>query len=95
VHYKAGGHDQVLKVDEHSGPGAGPDHQSALAEAVDHLKPGDQFNLKIGRDSDRHEVAELNDKTDNFKAVVHDTGQVEKNAQPPGPPKDHSQAVGR
>jgi hypothetical protein len=95
VHYKAGGHDQVLKVDEHSGPGSGPDKQSALAEAVDHLKPGDSFSLKIGREAGQHEVAELTDKTDNFKAVVHDTGQVEKNAQPAVPPKDHTPAVGR
>jgi hypothetical protein len=95
VHYKAGGHDQVLKVAEHTGPGSGPEKQSALAEAIDHLKPGDSFSLKIGREAGQHEVAELTDKTDNFKAVVHDTGAIEKNAQPAAPSKDHTPAVGR
>ena len=76
VHYKAGSHEQVLRVDEKSPDG------KAVAEALDHIKPGDQMSIKIGRDENRKESIEINDKTSGFNAIVHD-GKAEENKQIP------------
>ena len=76
VHYKAGSHEQVLRIDEKSPDG------KALAEALDHIKAGDQMSIKIGRDENRKESIEINDKTSGFNAIVHD-GKAEENKQIP------------
>ena len=85
VHYKLGSHPEVIKVDE----------QSPLAEAVDHLKPGDKFDMKINREADKHEALVLEDKRDHFQTVLRDTGVVEKGIAPSTPAPDHSRSAGR
>ncbi len=85
VHYKAGGHEQVIKLDEKA-PGNAPGQKNPLVEAVDHLKPGDSFDIKISRDANKNEIALVNDKTDNFKAIVHDNGKIEQSIQAPTAP---------
>jgi hypothetical protein len=87
VHYKAGSHEQVIKIDEKA-PGNAPGQKNPLVEAVDHLKPGDNFDIKISRDANKNEIALVNDKTDNFKAIVHDNGKIEQSIEAksaPGP----------
>ena len=75
VHYTTGGHDQVVSIDESKNPG--------LVEAVDHLKPGDQFDMKIAKDGAEHEVAQIHDKSDGHEFKVHDNGQLEEKIESP------------
>jgi hypothetical protein len=75
VHYTTGGHDQVVSIDESKNPG--------LVEAVDHLKPGDQFDMKIAKDGAEHEVAQIHDKSDGHEFKVHDNGQLEEKIEGP------------
>jgi hypothetical protein len=70
MHFKAGGHEQVLAVDEKSPSG------KALAEALDHIAPGDQMTMKIGHDDKRNETIEIADKTSGFTGHVQD-GKLE------------------
>jgi hypothetical protein len=74
IHYRAGTHEQVLSFDENSAPG------KAIANAVDHFKPGDRMELKLSHGEGGHEVADLANKTSGLNVRVHDTGQVEKSA---------------
>jgi hypothetical protein len=85
VHYKAGAHEQVIKIPE-NGPEHAPGQKNPLVEAVDHLKPGDSFDMRISRDANKNEIALVNDKTDNFKAIVHDNGKIEQSVQAPTTP---------
>jgi hypothetical protein len=78
LQYKVGGHEELISVPEDSGAGTGPSRRSAISEALDELKPGDRFDMKISRDANNHEVTEITDKTENFQVKVHDTGQIEK-----------------
>jgi hypothetical protein len=75
IHYKTGGHDRVVSIDENKNP--------ALVEAVDHLKPGDQFDMKIAKDGAEHEVAQIHDKSDGHEFKVHDNGQLEEKIESP------------
>jgi hypothetical protein len=72
VHFKAGSHEQVLSVDEHS-PGG-----KALAETLDQLHPGDQMSMKISQDEAKNEVVEVASKTHDIDVKVHQAGDVEK-----------------
>jgi hypothetical protein len=72
VHFKAGSHEQVLSVDEHS-PGG-----KALGETLDQLHPGDQMSMKISQDQNKQEVVEVASKTQGLDVKVHEAGEVEK-----------------
>jgi hypothetical protein len=70
LHYKSGSHPQILSVDEKAEPG--------ISDAIQHLKEGEQFGMKIGKDAQQHEVAEVIDKADGSDVKVHDDGVIEK-----------------
>jgi hypothetical protein len=77
VHFKAGAHEQVLAVDEKSPSG------KAVAEALDHIKPGEEMTMKIGHDQRRNDTIEIADKTSGFTAHVQD-GKLDAGQNMPG-----------
>jgi hypothetical protein len=78
VHYKAGGHDQVMSVDEKS------DEGKAVSKALDHLKPGDKFEVDLKRDANKNEIAKVIDKSDGFQVAVNEKGAPAQEVQSPG-----------
>jgi len=78
VHYKAGGRDQVMSVDENS------DEGKAVSKALDHLKPGDKFEVDLKRDANKNEIAKVIDKSDGFQVAVNEKGAPAQEVQSQG-----------
>jgi hypothetical protein len=78
VHYKAGGREQVMSVAENSEEG------KAVSKALDHLKPGDKFEVDLKRDANKNEIAKVIDKSDGFQVAVNEKGAPAQEVQSPG-----------
>ena len=79
VHYKAGGHEQVMSVAENS------DEGKAVSKALDHLKPGDKFEVDLKRDANKNEIAKVVDKSDGFEVAVNQKGGPVQEPRPHEP----------